>query len=61
MTPMSARKVYRTRSGVLVTIVARRMFAHRNGTQMMKGDAFRVDTGGRHGWLWMHLLAEVAS
>jgi hypothetical protein len=53
------RKVYRTKSGVLVTLVAIRKDLHRpSGEMRAKGAAWRVG-GGWHGWLWMHSL-EVA-
>jgi hypothetical protein len=48
--------IYVTRSGVRVRIEARKREKARDGRWMWKGDAVRVDTGGRHGWLWMHLL-----
>ena len=56
---MSAPTIYRTKGGVLVTIKGTTMFRHRSSRMLLKGDAYRVDTGGRHGWLWMHLLKAV--
>lgn len=59
---MSAKDktLYRTKSGVLVMIEgAKQRFRLRNGKSALKGYAIRVDTGGRHGWLWMHQLEVV--
>lgn len=60
MKPLYQTLLYRTRSGVLVTITARKKVLHRNGRWLWKGDASRL-TGGRHGWLWMHLLEAVSA
>jgi len=53
---MSAKVIYVTRGGVRVTIEATRKEADRYGRIRWKGDAVRVDTGGRHGWIWMRFL-----
>jgi len=57
---MSTSTVYRTKGGVLVTIEgAKQRCRLRNGRSALKGYAIRVDTGGKHGWLWMHHLEVV--
>lgn len=51
--------IYRTRGGLLVTMQGGAKFPYRGAERRWKGNAFRVDTGGRHGWLWMYQLEVV--
>lgn len=55
---MSARKLYRTKAGVLVALSSRHR-ALRRGKREWIAFATRVPTGGRHGWLWLRNLRRV--
>lgn len=54
-------KLWRTKSGVVVREDGRALEKYRGGCLRTKVEAYRADTGGFHGWLWLHLLESVSA